>query len=280
MTKIGCAVGVLRTGPAAGKLGYLPALGIRCIEVQFGTDAEDAENGSFVDQTRAALSAAGLEVWSAHTPFGPEVDISSSNERIRERGLAAALRTARGCLDLGGRVIVLHCGEHHREENSRREALRRAPEYVARIVDACASIGVQVALENLPPHYVTCTAEELLSVAERFPRENVGVCLDTGHAHIGGNVAELVRAVADRIITTHIHDNDRSDDQHYVPGSGTIDWKSVGAELGCSPYFATPTGGQNGRGPLLFEVSGPGTHAEAIGRLPVAGAMIAQFMAV
>jgi sugar phosphate isomerase/epimerase len=274
--KLGCAVGQLRDGPAAGKLRSLKPLGIQYIEPQFGTDAKDAEDEPFVEKVRQELEGSGVRVWSVHAPFGPEVDLSSPNEGVRERGIAAAIRAACGCHDLGGKVIVVHCGDEFDEEDrpARAKAHERSVEPLKRIADRCASLGVRLALENLPPGYLTSSTEELLSVLERFPPQQMGVCLDTGHAHIAGNLVGLVRAVAARIITTHIHDNDRSGDQHYVPGSGTINWRTASGELARSPYFAA-----DGGGPLMFEVSGPGSHADAIMRLADAGSLIERFMA-
>jgi len=59
-------------------------------------------------------------------------------------------------------------------------------------------------------------------------------------------------AVSSRIITVHLHDNDGSEDQHLVPGGGTIDWQMVRSALDSSPYD----------GPLMFEVDRPGAYAE------------------
>lgn len=276
VVKIGCAVGQLRDGPAAGKLRFLKPLGIQYIEPQFGTDAKDAEDEPFIEKVRQELEGSGVRVWSVHAPFGREVDLSSPNEGVRERGIRAAIRAGRGCRDLGGKVVVVHCGDEFGDEDrpARAKAHERSVESLKRVVDQCASLGVRVALENLPPGYLTSSTEELLSVVERFSPEDVGICLDTGHAHLAGNLVGLVRAVAGRIITTHIHDNDRSGDQHYVPGSGTIDWRTVGAQLARSHYFTA-----DGGGPLMFEVSGPGSHADAISCLSEAGALIGRYLA-
>ena len=264
--EIGCAVEVLRGGAAEGRVRDIRGLGVDCIEPQFTPpDAYDAEDETFIAGAREEITRAGIAVWSVHTPFGAEVDLSSADEAVRQRGVRAAVRSARGCAALGGTLIVVHCSDKTPARGpTRAEALARATESVARIVDGCEPYGVRVAVENLPPGYLTDTALELMGVVDQFPPESVGVCVDTGHAHIAGEDAELIERVAPRIITTHLHDNDRTDDQHFVPGAGTIDWAAVGKALGASPYD----------GPLMFEVGGPGTYAEALSRLPGASAMI------
>jgi deoxyribonuclease-4 len=70
---------------------------------------------------------------------------------------------------------------------------------------------------------------EAISAAEGF--ENVGFCLDTCHAHAGGNdlttIVERVRAVTGRIDLVHCNDSrdefDSGADRHTNLGSGLID---------------------------------------------------------
>ena len=263
--EIGCAVEVLRGGAAEGRLRDIRSLGIAFIEPQFTPpDAYDAEDEAFIDRARDELTQADVAVWSVHAPFGPEVDLSSEKAAVRERGIAAAVRSARGCAALGGRLIVVHCSDTIGAGADRDAALARATGSIVRIAHACRPIGIRVAVENLPPGYLTDTGRELMAVVEQFPPESVGVCVDTGHAHIAEEDADLVETASARIITTHQHDNDGTGDQHYVPGAGTIDWSLVGKALAASPYD----------GPLMFEVGGPGSHADTLARLPGASAMI------
>ena len=48
--------------------------------------------------------------------------------------------------------------------------------------------------------------------------------MDFGHAHIMGDVADAVETAAEHLVTTHVHDNRRRDDEHLVPYLGTINW--------------------------------------------------------
>ncbi len=53
-------------------------------------------------------------------------------------------------------------------------------------------------------------------------------CFDIGHAHIMEGVEPAFQAMADRIRSTHIHDNDGTKDIHLFPtlsAGGTVDWK-------------------------------------------------------
>jgi sugar phosphate isomerase/epimerase len=242
----------LRHGPAAGRFAAIRQFGIEFIEPQFDIDARDADDLPFLEGMRQDISGAGLAVWSAHSPFGTEVDISSSDPAIRTRGVQAILRAARGALFLGAKVMVVHCGDLCDETADRKDPLSRSLEALQQIVEGCTPLGVQIALVNLPPDHLTSSAEELMRMVEAFPAERVGVCLDTGHANMAGILLETIERAGPRIVTVHLHDNDGSADQHRVPGEGTIDWIAVRDALARSNYA----------GPLMFEVDKPGAYAE------------------
>lgn len=81
--------------------------------------------------------------------------------------------------------------------------------------------GVEVLLENTPNE---------LSSAERLMRFldvthlNLNVCFDVGHAHMLGSIENEYRLLKPRIRSTHVHDNNGTDDSHLFPGKGTVDW--------------------------------------------------------
>jgi sugar phosphate isomerase/epimerase len=81
-----------------------------------------------------------------------------------------------------------------------------------------------LALENLPPGYLGCTPEEIISLLDRTDRGAVGVCFDSGHANLSGHFLEFASALLPMAVTMHLHDNDGNSDQHAFPGLGNIDW--------------------------------------------------------
>ena len=65
-----------------------------------------------------------------------------------------------------------------------------------------------------------------------FGHPNVGLNIDTGHAHIGEmDAPSAIRMAGPLLITTHIQDNYGECDNHLPPGLGTIDWPQVVAAL-------------------------------------------------
>jgi sugar phosphate isomerase/epimerase len=85
--------------------------------------------------------------------------------------------------------------------------------------------GVEILLENIPNEL--STAERLLQF-EELTHVGLNYVFDTGHAHIAGGVEREFELMKERIRSTHVHDNNGTDDIHLVPldnDGGTIDWK-------------------------------------------------------
>ncbi len=241
-------------------------MGIDCVEPHFtGPYAFDAEDEGLLADAREELAAADMAVWSVHAPIGGEVDICLARDEVHARAVESIVRSARGCAALGGKILVVHCSDWRAPKGAgRARALQCASDAISEVADVCAELGIRVAVENLPPGYLTSSSSELMSVVERFPPDLVGVCVDTGHANLTDEESAFIERCSDRIITIHLHDNDGTLDSHLAPGFGTVDWDAVGAALAASPYD----------GPLMFEVGGPGTREEALMHLPAAARMI------
>jgi sugar phosphate isomerase/epimerase len=55
----------------------------------------------------------------------------------------------------------------------------------------------------------------------------VGICLDTGHAFLMGDLVDAIEVVSGELMTTHVHDNRGKSDDHLVPFDGNIDWPAA-----------------------------------------------------
>jgi len=81
--------------------------------------------------------------------------------------------------------------------------------------------GVEVLLENTPNELANA---ERLSMFLDVTHLNLNVCFDVGHAHMRGNIQGEFELLKPRIRSTHVHDNDGTDDSHLFPGKGSVDW--------------------------------------------------------
>ena len=81
--------------------------------------------------------------------------------------------------------------------------------------------GVEVLLENTPNEL---SSAERLMMFLNVTHLNLNICFDVGHAHMLGSIENEYRLLKPRIRSTHVHDNNGTEDSHLFPGKGSIDW--------------------------------------------------------
>jgi hypothetical protein len=82
-----------------------------------------------------------------------------------------------------------------------------------------------------------------MSYRDALKNEQIGICVDVNH-FLQETAEDGVRALGDRILTTHISDHDYLDEKHWMPGAGVVPWKLVYDRLTEAGYT----------GPWLFEL--------------------------
>ena len=111
--------------------------------------------------------------------------------------------------------------------------------FIGELADYAKQYGIKVCVENLPfPLYPLASVEAVCKLVDTLKRENLKVCLDTGHAAIfkGSDVGSAVRIIGSRLEAVHIHDNMGKEDEHLIPGDGIIDWDGFATALGDIGY--------------------------------------------
>ena len=94
----------------------------------------------------------------------------------------------------------------------------------------CAEGGpTTICFENMEAPFGVTTVEGMLRMVSAVDRSNVGICLDTGHAHRAGlKVSDFILQAGDKLKALHVNDNTGHADEHILPyGRGTIDWGEV-----------------------------------------------------
>jgi sugar phosphate isomerase/epimerase len=71
------------------------------------------------------------------------------------------------------------------------------------------------------------TPEHLITILDLGHLDNVGVCLDLGHANITVGIPEAIAVLGPRVVSLHVHDNHGMKDEHLWPGDGTVDWPAT-----------------------------------------------------
>ena len=212
---------------------------------------------------RDHLARTGMRVHSIHAGHGLQFTMSAEDPSVRRETVRQARDAARIATALGGDVVVVHPGGPVAGVDDLDAFTARVVNGLPTLVDAVANEGARVALENANPRGFPSDPRVLMELVRMFPEEQVGVCIDVGHANLTSWGMNVIREAAGRIITTHLHDNhgpaSAALDEHLAPGHGTVDWNAVMRTFRRAGY----------RGPWIFECGRP--DEPALERL--AGAM-------
>ncbi len=163
-----------------------------------------------------------------HAPFYG-VDLSASEPDTWEHSMRETMLALETASEIGAATMTIHVQSRESPKTwdaCNLDAFRRS---LDRLVPAAAERNMTLAVENLPPPRFTSDPADLLRLIEDYPADAVGACIDTGHGHLGGRVAEVAQILATRAFVSHLHDNigEGQGDKHMIPGAGTIPWAEV-----------------------------------------------------
>lgn len=169
----------------------------------------------------------GLE-FTLHAPF-LDVNFASLSPYMRKASLKHLENSLFKAYLLGCRVLVVHGGFYpHVSVKDRAYELSR--DSIRKLALKAVDYGVKIAVENGPAGYsfLYVEADEVLKQFSLLSElENVGLCLDVGHANTSSELKHFLQKAGDLILHVHIHDNDGKRDLHLYPGEGTVDWHLV-----------------------------------------------------
>jgi sugar phosphate isomerase/epimerase len=172
----------------------------------------------------------------------PPVNIASEDRKGRIDAMDEIKRAIETAEQAPFRFLIQHIGTTN--ESFSEKKFEAAMTCVEHLRAFARPLGVQILLENIPNEL---TMPDRLVEFIRLSRfDDVGVCLDLGHAHMTSNVAQVFEILKPHIRSTHVHDNKKDHDSHLWPGSGTIDWKEAAELLRASPH----------KPPVLLEIEG------------------------
>jgi sugar phosphate isomerase/epimerase len=140
------------------------------------------------------------------------------------------------------RFLIQHMGTGGEEFSDQKfEACMTSVEHLRAFAKP---LGVRILLENIPNEL--STPEKLVEFIASAHFDDVGVCFDLGHAHIGSGVVQGFEILSGHIRSTHVHDNAGDRDAHLWPGEGSINWSEAMKMLHSAPHVP----------PLLMEIEG------------------------
>ena len=159
--------------------------------------------------------------YSVHAQIS-DINLASTNERIRTAGLAVIDDLCRICDDIRAGTLVVHPGYFPWENmfSASRASLLLSLDAIARLQK---EHEVRIGIENMGSW--ECLHFRQPDLLPELERRNIGFVLDIGHAKL--NHALDMFARKSRPCHIHLHDNAGTADDHAACGSGTIDFSQL-----------------------------------------------------
>lgn len=208
------------------KIGeYLPLIREKQfdIEIYFPASALDTLEIAAIEQLRKDLDY--NPSLSFHAPF---MDLSPGaiDSKVRSATIERFSHIFEIAEILLPKAIVFHSGyDKWRYDHNTAIWLEKSLETWKPFIAKAASLGVKIAIENIfedEPSTLEMLMKELHS-------ENFGLCFDTGHFNLFSKtpLKHWIESLNQYIFEFHVHDNDRSMDQHLPIGDGTFDFDKL-----------------------------------------------------
>lgn len=211
------------------------AHGFEAVELFAARTHIDYHDPSAIDRLAEWLDDTRLTLHSVHAPIAAGYRAGTWGEAwstaiADDAKRRVAVQECRAALAIATRLpfrhLVLHLGvptEYAGPGDNQREQARRS---VEELHDVAQQAGVMLALEIIPnalssPDALVALIEDVLELP------GVGICVDTGHARLQGDVVDAVETCSGHVLTTHVHDNMGRTDDHRLPFEGDIDWPAV-----------------------------------------------------
>jgi sugar phosphate isomerase/epimerase len=258
-------------------LAEIAAHGFERVELFATRSHFDYHSPASIADLQEWLGDAGLELHGVHAPigesfgagrWGPPLTLAAADDTVREKAMAEAEKALHVARRIPFSVLVAHVGLARTQQSApgdnSRDAARRSIDALQRLA---APLGVRVAVEVIPNEL--SRARSLVHFVEEVLDEQVGICLDFGHAHMDGDLVEAVETVSEHLITTHVHDNRGVRDEHLVPFDGTIDWPAALTAVQKIGYEGT----------LLMEIAAHGSAKETLKKAQKARAKLERLLA-
>ncbi len=197
----------------------------------------------------------GVELCSLHAPLfasgewgrfdSPPLNIAGRERRERIVAMDEIKRAIEVAETLPFRSLILHVGARGDEFDEHR--FEGALSSIEHLHAFARPLGVRILLENIQNELTT--PEKLAELIHTLHFDDLGVCLDLGHAHLEAGVETTIASLAPHIRSVHVHDNHGLKDGHLWPGEGSIDWPRTMELLRAAPQVPA----------LVLEIEGNAT---------------------
>ena len=215
----------------------LASAGVQGIELSFNAEKYNSIDWKTIKKRADQYN---VPLWSLHLPFSGELNIAEHKYSRTTIESHIELMKKASEIDIG--IFVLHPSAEPYCDNERAEAIKRSQESLCKLAECAKNCGGVIAVENLPR---TCLGRNSDAIKQLISVDNsLRVCFDTNHL-LDEPIVDFIRAVGDKIVTTHFSDYDLKNERHWLPGEGVINWHQLISELEAVQY----------KGPILYELN-------------------------
>jgi len=216
-----------------GLLELASRSGAQAVEIFAARQHFDYTNRDHVQELGNWFRSNDLQAFSMHAPLfpdremgragAPSVNVLHPEKSRRINAMDEIKRALETAEHVPFKNLVVHLGD--KEDGWSPRSIECALTALEHLGAFASPLGVRLLVENLTNE--PTTPEHLVTILEIGHLDNVGVCLDLGHAHITVGIVEAVATLHKRIASLHVHDNHGLKDEHLWPGDGSINWPSV-----------------------------------------------------
>ena len=220
-----------------GLLEIAGRAGAQAVEIFAARQHFDYTSREHVAELAEWFRSESLEPFSMHAPMFPDremgragapaVNVLHPEKSRRIDAMDEIKRALEAAEYIPFKHLVVHLGE--RTDTWSPRSIEYAHTALEHLGAFARPLGMKVLVENLLSE--ATTPEHLVLILELGHLNNVGICLDLGHAHITVGVTEAAATLGNRIVSVHTHDNHGLKDEHLWPGDGTIDWAAAAKAL-------------------------------------------------
>jgi len=220
-----------------GLLELAARSGAEAVEIFAARQHFDYTDREHIAELTSWFASSAIAPFSMHAPMYPDremgragapaVNVIHPEKSRRIDAMDEIKRALEVAEHIPFKQLVVHLGE--KDDGWSPRTLEYATTALEHLGAFARPLGVRVTVENLTSD--ATTPEHLIMTLELAHLDNIGVCLDLGHAHMTVGVQEAITTLGKRIAEVHVHDNHGFRDEHLWPGDGTIDWPATSAAL-------------------------------------------------
>ena len=221
----------------SGLLEQAGQWGVEAVEIFAARQHFDYTSREQVVELAAWFRSNALTAGSMHAPIYadremgrsglPALNLLHPEKSSRIEAMDEIKRALETAEQIPFRNLIVHLGDKDDEWSP------RTAEYAITALEHLGAfarpLGVRPLVENLLSE--PTAPENLVEILQTGRLDQIGVCLDLGHAHMTVGVPAAIATLSGRIIQVHAHDTHGMKDEHLWPGDGAIDWPATAVAL-------------------------------------------------